>query len=86
MPKPEQWRKMMGDNPAKTLLADIEAFMARYCMTATKFSWGATGKKSVLVSNLRDGRGVTLATADAAYRFMAEHERRYSVPSERRRS
>ena len=56
------------------LLADIEAFIQRSDMSATAFGEAAMRDRH-LIRRLRAGGSVTLDTADAIRRFMAEYKR-----------
>ncbi len=58
---------------ARTLLTEIEAFLARSRLTPTKFGVAAVNDGH-LVANLRKGHSVTLKTADRVRAFM-ERER-----------
>ena len=55
---------------AKTLLAEIEAFLASTGATPTKFGLAAVNDGH-LVANLRKGHSVTLKTADKVRAYMA---------------
>jgi phosphopantothenoylcysteine decarboxylase / phosphopantothenate---cysteine ligase len=57
---------------AKTLLAEIEAFLARTGATPTKLGLAAVNDGH-LVANLRKGHSVTLKTADKVRAYMAGH-------------
>jgi phosphopantothenoylcysteine decarboxylase/phosphopantothenate--cysteine ligase len=57
---------------AKTLLAEIEAFMAKTGATPTKLGLAAVNDGH-LVANLRKGHSVTLKTADKVRAYMAGH-------------
>jgi phosphopantothenoylcysteine decarboxylase/phosphopantothenate--cysteine ligase len=58
---------------AKTLLAEIESFLARTGATATKLGVAAVNDGH-LVANLRKGHSVTLKTADKVRAYMARHD------------
>jgi phosphopantothenoylcysteine decarboxylase/phosphopantothenate--cysteine ligase len=58
------------NNAAKTLLAEIEAFLARTGITPTKLGVVAV-KDGHLVANLRKGHSVTLKTADKVRAYIA---------------
>jgi phosphopantothenoylcysteine decarboxylase / phosphopantothenate---cysteine ligase len=62
----------------KTLLAEIEGFLARTGGTATKFGLAAVNDGH-LVANLRKGHSITLRTADKVRSYIARHENRHSV-------
>ena len=57
---------------AKTLLAEIESFLARTGATPTKFGLAAVNDGH-LVANLRKGHSVTLKTADAIRAYIHLH-------------
>ena len=57
---------------AKTLLAEIESFLARTGATPTKFGLAAVNDGH-LVANLRKGHSVTLKTADKVRAYMGRH-------------
>jgi phosphopantothenoylcysteine decarboxylase/phosphopantothenate--cysteine ligase len=56
----------------KTLLAEIEGFLARTGGTATKFGLAAVNDGH-LVANLRKGHSITLRTADKVRSYIAQH-------------
>ena len=60
---------------AKSLLAEIEAFLTRTGATPTKFGLAAVNDGH-LVANLRKGHSVTLKTADKVRAYMASHAAR----------
>jgi phosphopantothenoylcysteine decarboxylase/phosphopantothenate--cysteine ligase len=59
----------------RTLLAEIESFLARTGATATKLGLAAVNDGH-LVANLRKGHSITLKTADKVRTYMARHEGR----------
>jgi phosphopantothenoylcysteine decarboxylase / phosphopantothenate---cysteine ligase len=59
----------MHNTAARTLLAEIEAYLARTGATATKFGLAAVNDGH-LVANLRKGNGITLKTADKVRAYM----------------
>ena len=59
------------DATRKALLAEIEAFLARSGLTATKFGVAAVNDGH-LVANLRKGNSVTLKTVDRVRAYMAQ--------------
>jgi phosphopantothenoylcysteine decarboxylase/phosphopantothenate--cysteine ligase len=63
---------------AKSLLAEIEAFLARSGVTATKFGLAAVNDGH-LVKNLRAGSSVTLKTADKVRAYMGRQRQAASV-------
>src|SRR5262245_41173434 len=62
----------MRNTTAKTLLAEIEAYLARTGATATKFGLAAVNDGH-LVANLRKGHSITLKTADKVRAYMGRH-------------
>lgn len=62
----------------KALLAEIEAFLARSGLTATKFGVAAVNDGH-LVANLRKGNSVTLKTVDRVRAYMAQGREQNSV-------
>jgi phosphopantothenoylcysteine decarboxylase/phosphopantothenate--cysteine ligase len=70
------------NSAAKTLLAEIDVFLAWSGLTPTKFGIAAVNDGH-LVANLRRGRSVTLKTADRVRAYMTEQRARRS-PSPRR--
>lgn len=62
----------------KALLAEIEAFLARSGLTATKFGVAAVNDGH-LVANLRKGNSVTLKTVDRVRAYMAQEREQSSV-------
>jgi phosphopantothenoylcysteine decarboxylase/phosphopantothenate--cysteine ligase len=60
---------------AKTLLAEIERFLAATGASPTKFGLAAVNDGH-LVANLRKGHSITLKTADKVRAYMARHEPR----------
>ena len=62
----------------KGLLAEIEAFLARSGLTATKFGVAAVNDGH-LVANLRKGNSVTLKTVDRVRAYMAQEREQNSV-------
>lgn len=54
------------------LLAEIERFLSKTGMGPTQFSVEAAGQRA-LMTRLRKGEGVTLATVDRVRRFMREY-------------
>ncbi len=70
---------LMTDEPdrdpiAVKLLADIEAFLERYHMSARAFSEGA-GQSNRFVARLRQGVEPRSSTITACYDFMAKHRK-----------
>ena len=57
---------------ARTLLAEIEGFLARTGATATKLGLAAVNDGH-LVANLRKGNSITLKTADKVRAYMSRH-------------
>ena len=66
------------DATRKALLAEIEAFLARSGLTATKFGVAAVNDGH-LVANLRKGNSVTLKTVDRVRAYMAQEREQNSV-------
>src|SRR5262245_21032248 len=62
---------------AKTLLAEIESFLARTGATATKFGLDAVNDGH-LVANLRKGHSITLKTADKVRAYMRRRADRHA--------
>jgi phosphopantothenoylcysteine decarboxylase/phosphopantothenate--cysteine ligase len=62
---------------AKTLLAEIEGFLARTGATPTKFGLAAVNDGH-LVANLRKGHSITLKTADKVRAYMSRHDGHYA--------
>jgi phosphopantothenoylcysteine decarboxylase/phosphopantothenate--cysteine ligase len=62
---------------AKTLLAEIENFLAGTGATPTKFGLAAVNDGH-LVANLRKGHSITLKTADRVRAYMSQHAGRYA--------
>ena len=60
-----------GTNPDEQLRMDIEAWIARHGMSATRFGRDALGDPG-FVEALRRGRRVRLATADRVLVFMGK--------------
>jgi phosphopantothenoylcysteine decarboxylase/phosphopantothenate--cysteine ligase len=67
---------------AKSLLAEIEAFLARTGASPTKFGLAAVNDGH-LVANLRKGHSITLKTADKvrAYMLRSDERRRPATPA-----
>jgi phosphopantothenoylcysteine decarboxylase / phosphopantothenate---cysteine ligase len=63
---------------AKTLLTEIEAFLARTGATPSKFGVAAINDGH-LVANLRKGHSITLKTADKVRAYMAGHARQVAA-------
>ena len=63
----------------KSLLAEIERFLARSGLTSTKFGVAAVNDGH-LVANLRKGNSVTLKTADKVRTYM---QREAPIPASR---
>jgi phosphopantothenoylcysteine decarboxylase / phosphopantothenate---cysteine ligase len=66
---------------AKTLLAEIERYLARTGATPTKFGLAAVNDGH-LVANLRSGHSITLKTADKVRAYMERHETRQGARRE----
>ena len=67
----------------ETLLRDIEAFCRRHRMAETYFGARAVNNGKLL-ARLREGRTVTLSTAERVRAFMAQHDaRRRPAPAPR---
>ena len=66
------------DATRRALLAEIEAFLARSGLTATKFGVAAVNDGH-LVANLRKGNSVTLKTVDRVRAYMAQEREQNSV-------
>ena len=68
----------MRNATAKTLLAEIEAFLARTGATPTKLGLAAVNDGH-LVANLRKGHSITLKTADKVRAYMSRHAGRDTI-------